>query len=461
MAEIFTRQYETASGLVEVIITYDRTYTPYFLDFDVVEDIELSYGYEDEDQLTFYPNVVRVVFDDFKKQNYDVLKLSVGAYANTLPENKMSFGGLEIKLNGSRKFKGYIDELSLEYDEEKLQTSFEALCLSHQLKNMNVDRDKIIGYDNNRLPDNQIEIVPVSWYGVYKQIWPEFGSNNYDASQISIPGLYGTFFKHDWVFNGDDVVQTTCDGQKHLTATRSWANLNHVNTQIGFRVDSMPFGPNRPYRTWADYLKILALQFGATIGVMDYGKVYFTKRFGHVNLNPTDVSNKVIGNYFSKSIYLPVLRGVEVTNHWNGERTFSYGEIERTSNGEYKYEDKIKSFDTYVGSYIQNNGSGTTIYVVSDLYVPCNNYYLLGVWNVKDLQLNTDGQLFELVAKWQRDNRMVPKDKVECKLYGIDYDMVSIYKITPPYTGLSVNFRPMTMKKSLMNNETEISGIEV
>ena len=459
----FIKQYNTPSGLVEIKITYQPGVSAE-LDFDVVEDIELGYGYEDEDQLTFYPNTCKLVFDDFKKTNYDILKLSLGAYQNTLPQNKMTYGGVEIKLGGAIKFKGYIDELTLNYDEEKLETSFEALDLTMQLRDMNVDRSKIIDTNGQTIPEGQGYrwTMPLSWYGVYKQLWPEFEWSVYDASLINTPGLYASFIKHDWIFYGDDVV-AACDGQRHLTGHRYWSNPNDFMFGVFLNLDSTGiYGQNRPCKTWTDYLKLLALQFGATIGVMDYGKVYFIKRFGHQEYNPLDISDKIIGSNFTKTVHLSSLRGVIIKNHWNGERTFEYGDVERTPNNEYKYEGKVKIIDTYIGSYRDEGSSGTSIFALSDFYTPCNSNYILGCWSVIDPQINSEGQIYQILGKWQKENRKVPKDLIECKLDGIDYDMITIYKITPHNLSIgAILFRAMTIKKSFIKNETKLTGIEI
>jgi hypothetical protein len=398
----FTRQYNTPSGLVEIKITYQPGVSAQ-LDFDVVEDIELGYGYEDEDQLTFYPNTCRIVFDDFKKTNYDILKLSLGTYANTLPENKMTYGGVEIKLNGATKFKGYIDELTLNYDEEKLETSFEALDLTMQLRDMNVDRDKIIWYDDTRILDSVITPMQLMWYGIYKQIWQDFSWQVYDTSFINTIGLHGTFIKHDWIFKGIGIYPAS-------EAIKNWNNPQDFN-DTGVLIDSTEmFSQNRPCRTWADYIKLIALHYGAIIGTMDYGKVYFIKRFGHQTINPIDVSDKIIDKEFTKKTHLKVLRGTVIKNHWQGERLFEYGNVERTSNGDFKYEDKIKTIDTYITSYNEGNFSGTAIFT----WDYPNNRWIPVFHGVKDPNLGSEAHIAMILANWQRENRIKSKDIIEC-----------------------------------------------
>lgn len=444
--QTFIKNYNTPNGELEIKITYDNYRRPNdFLDFDIIDDIELEYGYEDEDQLTFYPNSVHCKFDDYKKRNYDILKSSIGDYNNSSPDKHMEYGGVEIRLDGTLKFKGYIDELSLRYSEKEMSVEFDVLCLTAELKNMSVDRSKIIGPDGSTIGENYAFQLIYAWYGVYKQLWgTEFPHITYLANLIDLPGLYGTFIKHDWKFIG------TYQGN---TITRDWNNLNDF-WQTYFIMDSTDlYNDNRPCITWAEYLRLIALQFGAIIGVMDYCKVYFVKRFNNNN-TPLDISDKIIDNNFSKEIHLPALQGVVIRNHWNGERSGEFGNIEKKSNGEYKYLNKVKTLDTYIGSYQDSGSAGTAIFA--------DEYLLYPVWHVEDPVINEQGQCWELVGKWLYTTRMAPKDKIEVELTGINYNMVDTYRITPPDTNnLAVNFRAMTMKKCILKDKTNIVGIEV
>ena len=72
------------------------------------------------------------VFGDRIRTNFQVLQKSTGGFDYTTPENKMSYGGVELILDGVTKFKGYIDELSLEYNGYDFTTSFEVLDLTVQ-----------------------------------------------------------------------------------------------------------------------------------------------------------------------------------------------------------------------------------------------------------------------------------------------------------------------------------------
>lgn len=444
--EIMTKSYSLPVGNVMVKIHYDRTWTPYYLDFhltDQDDQLTLSYGYEDEDQLTFYPNVSKFVFEDHDRKNFDVLKYSLGEYARLEPSNRFQYGGVEVSLNGQLKFKGYIDELTLEYDEDNLTTSFEALDLTAMLSELIVDRQKIVNIigEFTRLP------LSTFIYAIYRQIWSDFGIGVYDVSLIN-SGLGGLFIKHDWRFTGRRI-------NPFDERTKDWSIPVQFQQTI-FNLDTTTlFNDDRPGRTWADFLRILALQFAVTIGTEDYGKVYFVKRFGFAGRTPVDISNMVVGNELSVRLHLPVLKGVHVINTWNGVRIYNYGTVEQESNGSFVYPNLVKVINTYVGSFTEGNITGTAIYVDNGNYPVLNG--------VRDPDLGVSGfHAYQVTGQWYLKARIRPKSLVEFTADGINYSMTGLYKVTPPDTNdISTIFRPMTLEKSYTTAQTRIVGVEI
>lgn len=449
MFKQFTKSYNTISGNLKIVIDYwipDES--DILLSFDVVDEVELNYGYEDEDQLTFYPNVCKLTFDDYDEINSDILKRSLEQYSNTLPESHLQYSGVTIFLDENIKFKGYIDEESFSYDDRTMRVSFEVLDLTMALGNMNVDRDKIIDIFGVRIPDNNIITLTYPLYGIFKQVWSDFSGGLWSTNDINNPGISGTFINHNWQFTGRKISTSEFK-------VRDWANVSEFATTL-FNFDSMGlFGENRPCKTWTDFLRIMAISFGAIIGVADYGKVYFRKRFTSMDdATFMDITSSV-EQYPLIKVFLKALRGVVVRNHWNGERTFQWGDIERTSNDEVKYEDRVTTIDTYVGSYNDETGSGTCIYIDGADFPVMNE--------VKDPELPSyAAHCWQIVGIWLRNARLKLKRKIECTLTGINYDMVTVYKYNPlgnPFR--KINFRPMTMKQKLIKHKTDIVGIEI
>ncbi len=451
------REYPIRTGLLTIKLFLNIPgYTQSSVTMDIIRDIELNYGYEDqEDLLLFYPNTTKLVFDDIDRKNYNVLKSSLSGYDNSLPPGKHRSSGLEVYLNGVRKFSGYIDPYTLSYSVPNRAVSFEAVCYTSQLKNLKVDRNDYVNLSGFVIPENSSVSFLLILYSIFWKVWPDFIWNLYDISQInSIQS--GVFCKHDWMLHGQAVFPAA-------DAYADWSQTHSGNGKQGLfgtfmNYDSTKFfGEDRVCDTYSDMLRILALQFGATIGVEDINKVFFIKRFGISPSVCLDISDNCLE--LTKTLHLDSVRGVEVINDWNGLRYFEYGDLERTSSGEFKYPDKILQPMTYVGSYQDENESGTCIYIHDGTRL----YPVYGrCWDPL-LGSETSASAFhELVGKWTRESRKTPKERIEAKLVGIDYSMSRFYSISPDnFSYNSVFFRPMQMTKNLMKNTTQITGLQI
>lgn len=451
----YQKQYQIRTGLLEVKLKFEASEYGLDLSFDVIKDIELSYGYEDDnDLLVFYPNLCSFTFDDFDKQNYLFLKLSLSQYQSSLPAEQFNYGGVEVRLNGVLKFKGTIDPLSLRYSSKYKSVSFDAVDLIMPLKDIAVNRDTIYinPYTNEPLADNLA--VPLNYpiYGIFRQVWGnDMSAYVYDVNSVDIPGLYGIFLKHDWLFKGERIFP-------YSSIIKDWSSPEGFISTC-FHFDSMGvFSNDRPCPSCYDFLRLMALQFGAIIGVADYGKVYFYKRFGLHNVPPIDLSSQYLK--IDRGIWHDIVRGVVVRNHWNGERSYEFGEIERNGNGEYLYKNRVIELDTYVGSFGDPAGggsNGTCIYIPPD-------YAVFGkVWDPQFGGEAYAAHAYQLVARWYQQNRRALKELIELELTGIDYSMAKIYSVLPHgfSEGHRVKFRPMTMSKNLMKNTTKMAGLEI
>lgn len=453
-----TRQYQIRSGLllIKLALWWDDNYQSPSVTMDVIKDIELNYGYEDqEDLLTFYPNTVKFTFDDIDKRNYFALKNSLSNYNNTLPQHKSIYGGVEIYLNNTRKFSGFIDPLTLDWKEYDRTVVFEAICYTSQLKDITVDRNNYINTDGAAIGENNNVSMLLILYGIYKQVWSDFEWNLYDVSAIDYIEK-GVFCKHDWNLHGQAVFPAA-------DAYADWSQVYAGGGKEGIfgtfmNYDSTRFfGANRVCNSYADMIRILALQFGAIIGVEDVNKVYFMKRFG-LNRNACeDVTDSRLK--LEKSLHLNPIRGVQITNDWNGVRTFDYGDIEKIASGELKYPDKVLQLNTYIGSYRNGPSQGTCI----EIYDQVRQYPVWGIcWDPAFGGEGSAMAIHELVGKWTRENRKTAKERVEIELIGINYSMAKTYVVSPDSEGINkVYFRPMQMSKNLMKDKTKITGLEI
>lgn len=446
----YTRTIQTRSGLIRIEIDY--FFDAAVLDFEPISDIELEYGYEDqEDLLTFYPNVLSLTFVDKSKRSYDILKSSISQYDNTLPAEMNKYSNVSIFRNNKLEYKGYIDPFTLDVSKpgkgKAYRVSFECICYSTQLKNISVDRSKCFynPADGSEYGLNTATSLTLPVYCIFKQIFPDISQYIYDLNSINYV-TSGIFFKHDWNFLG----------RKTLTDEKlsDWSILNNFVETL-FIFDSMGFfGPDRHSISCADFLRTLALQFGMVIGVQEYGKVFLYKRFGMNDFPAIDITDKIADNKFSRTVHLHAMRGVIVNNHWNGMRSYEYGDVERSNIGEILYKDKVKVLDTYVGSYRDGGNTGTCIYIHPDYPV------VDSVWDPQIGGQGTAGHCYEIIGRWTRENRLYPKERLENTLDGVDYNMANIYMFWDA-PGNPVKFRPIVMKKSFVKNKTKITGLEI
>lgn len=429
MFTFWEKTYSVAAGEVKIRIDYDLTYSAYNLNFDVIDMGKLSYGYEDDDQLTFYPNTMKLSFDDSEKKYYDVLKLSLGEYQNSYPENFLKYGGVTLWLNGQVKFKGYIDQLTLQYDNDNRTTEFECIDVTRALRDMSVEN--VFGNDN-------YHNLPYLIYKIYKKVYPDLSDFIYSDQNFE----NGIYFKHDWRFEGRRTLSDII--------IRDWSNnADVVQTYFNFSSTGI-FGDSRPADTYADLIKLMALQFGMVIGSVDYNKIYMVKRFSLINNNFINLDAKLINSY-KRYLHLPALVGARNKNTWNGTRIYTAGFVETVnSQGDLKYKNLVKEFDTSIGSYGNQSEGGTAIITAAGY----------NVFNgVRDPSLVFDGHIGETICQWVHRTRIRPKDKIECELYGIDYNMSSFYEITSPGNP-TLRFRPMTIEVDLLNDMSQMTGIE-
>ena len=438
----WTKTYNTQAGDIYFKITYDQTWTSNTLDFDVIKELKFNYGYEDDDALTFYPNSVKLSFTDYNKKNYDILKLSIGEYANTFPANYETYSGVEIWRNNNLKFKGYIDPLTLEYKDKERVVSFEAVDRSRALKDISVE-----------LLDNMTCSLGELLHQIYKKVFPSLSNNVYDTKTFT----NGMYLNHDWVFKGSDPLTLN-------TKTKTWATVSEFNQVfIQWNNGTNLWGADRPAATYKDLIKLLALQFGMSIGTLDYNKVYMIKRFNLANTNPTNVNNVLIGDY-TRTLHLNVLQGVRNSNYFTtigGSRViYTAGSIEViNAELELRYPGLVKEFNTYIGQS-GNVWNQTNIYIYEGGVAYYVHTYPATELGVYDPVIDYRGDISDVICQWIYQSRIRPKDRIECNLRGIDYNLIDFYSLTSD-NHPTVTFRPMEMTKDYLENETSISGIEV
>lgn len=441
--KIFEREYQLRTNLFKVRIDYWADESSPFgedknLDFDVINTADFVQGYDDEDNLVFYPNKIKLIFDDLSKRNFNILKESLSQpEADLIPINKVIYGGVRIWVNGENIFYGYIDSQTFHYVESERELEFEAIDRTTGLKDIAVTRMTEEGYWANIG-----EIV----HKCYAQVMPELSSVVYGHSNFT----NGLYIKHDWIFTGHHLASGS-------DIVRNWNNADSydfLNTRFNFDSTGI-YGENRYAKTLSDLLRIIALQFGMIIGNATPTKIYMVKRFAGINFTPEVIDDKIQLD-FERAIHLKPLAGVRNKNTWNGERWYSSGIVETIDGnitGELKYPQSVKDIQTYIGSYLGAAGSGTAIRTAPEYPV---------FEGVQDLNISINKRLIpQILCDWEYKNRKFGRERFSATLDGTDYSLDKIYRIhSLGIMNRRINYRPIKIAKDYVKNDTKMIGVE-
>lgn len=436
MNTTFVKEYKIATGILKLIIYYNLVdgFPP--LDFHVIEVGELEYGYEDQDELIFSPNIFRISITDYQRKNYYTLN---EAFTKT-PEEKYNLNhSVEVYLNNVIIYYGYIEKTSLKYDEKTRHTSFECVDFSIDLKNLNV------------------EGAPEDWAGgisdvhyVYKKVFPNLQYNVTNNVNTYITSDFnGLYLKHDWKFLGNGTIGVP-------TFERSWDinndpdGYNHIHI---FRKDMMAQS-----QYYIDYIKAFAKEFGMAIGTTGYNKVYLVKRFiSSVQVQTREISDLI--NDYNTEVFLKNIIGVRNIPQSNQSNVIIEGTFQLANPidvySDPKNSDNVIDLRNLI-SFMVLNGTAPSIRVSQGSYVQT---VLNGVL---DPSINSNYEYIErIIAKWTLITRRRPRSKYEIELRGIDYGMHEFYKISGLENVPLVVLRPLNIKLDLLRNKTNLIAIEV
>ncbi|MBP9095512.1 MAG: hypothetical protein KBG21_02825 [Ignavibacteria bacterium] len=440
MAE-YTKEYKVAAGWLKFKITYNSGFGS--LNFDVVNIADLEYGYEDDDQLTFYPNVFRLEFTDFERNNYEILKLSLNTY-NPPSIYYETIGKVEVILNrglgDELLYEGYIEPETLSYAEETRITSFDAVDKILQLKNISIP---FFG------DPTEWHNVPSILYELYKRVFPGLQYNiTSDPVVFSSSSFNGIYFDHNWKFQTYAAVNG---------ATVIWKDAPE---QIYFQFGHKFWGNNYyPYNTAADLLRQFALEFGAMIGSPLKNKVYFKKRFiKRDTVNTINITDKILGKSFQKLIALKKIQAVINSNQFTGQKIVEGSYVANPNRGIPDNLYEVLEMNTNLACLeAPDPGSNVSIFVDDPEYP----VYAVVQKDITDVDLDDNKYTIQqLITRYTYLSRVNARDKFEMTLSGIDYNIFTHYSLTFP--GIpSYVLRPLTIKKNLLNNTTQMTALEV
>jgi len=435
MQKTFDKTYRVGRNEIRVKLNYNLIYTTHELDMDVLDVGKLEFGYEDEDQLTFYPNVLRLEFNDYERNNYHTLKF---AFGETPMGNYESNHSGELYFNGAKVFEGYIDKISLRYDEEKRHISFEMVDYTILLKQKTVDG------------------APTDWSGgvrdvilIYKQVYPALNVNvTQDLSVYASNSFNGAYFKHNWVFRGNGTIGVP-------SFDVSWADPEGWERVLVFRQKLYQSGT-----VWSEVIKSYAREFGMIIGSGGINKIYIVKRF----IGSSGFSPKRIDGYlksFTNQVWLSNVAGVRNIPQNNPDPPTNvviegtFATINGTLNGAPKDKDYVIDMRTILSRTSGDQGnssikvyqSGNTQEVLNGIYDP-------------DLSPAAYRSIERIITRYTYLSRIRPRDKFELELSGVDYYMHEYYSME--LEGVpSVILRPIQISLDLIKEVTTMQALEV
>lgn len=436
MQKIFDKTYNVGSDLIRIKLTYELIYTSHELDMDVLDIGELEYGYEDEDNLTYYPNVFRLEFDDFERKNFYTLKF---AFGETPAGNFEAKHSGEIFYNGTKIFSGYIDKETLQYTEETRTISFELVDYSIQLK------QKSVG------------VSPQDWAGgirdiilIYKSIYPGLSMTvTTDFDEYLEPTFNGTYFSHNWIFRGNGTIGVP-EFNVDWASSTGW---DHVNV---FRQHLYEQSQN-----YAELLKAYSREFGLIIGTDGVNKVNITKRFikpgsfSSENLTPNIID-------YSTSIYLKNVKGVRnipINNPDPPNNVIiegSFPTVDGTTYGDPVDSDAVIDIKGILSRQQGTNNNGVANIRVTQ---GSNVQSVLNGIDDPDISPRTYRPIERIITRFTYLTRVRPKEKYELDLEGIDYKLYRYYQITMADIP-SIVLRPIQISIDLINKRTKMQALE-
>lgn len=404
------------------------------LDMDVISSGNLEFGYEDEDELTFYPNTMSLEFDDFEKKNYLILKHAFGLTGSNNYENNHSG---EIYFNQNLVFSGYIDKKTLTYDDNTRRIFFELVDYSVLLR------------------QKPVPTSPQDWAGgitdiieIYKQVYPNLDRTNVtqDISEYTSNTFNGVYFRHNWQFRGNGSIGVP-EFDVSWSAPEGWKHVHIYREKIYENSD-----------VFSDVIKNYAREFGMSIGSGGINKLYITKRFINSANFPVVLLQDV--KSYRREVWLNNIIGVRNIPKNNPEPPTNIvveGLYPTLNNqGDPVNKDDILDMQTILTrQQALNNEGAPNIRVSQGAYAQT---VLNGIID-PDLVPLAYMPIERIITRHYYLARRKPRDKYEIELNGINYRMNEYYKLELP-DELPVITRPIQISIDLIRQKTEMQALE-
>jgi hypothetical protein len=454
----FDKTYSTKNWDLRLKFKYIADYLGNFeFDLKCISVGEIESGYEDDDLLTFYPNVLKLGFTDVNRYNYEYLRQVCESYPDLENWEVTQF---ELWYNNKyetskRMFLGTVDKKTLRYTDKSRTLEFDIIDIMQNLKNLTCDT---ISTESGfgQLYNPVCRYIYTAFHAIYSDL--NYTITN-DINTFKQPDFKGIYFKHNWKF------------QKF--GTNDWYDFetDHdlINIQNPARNHAELYLETYPFKkeNYAEMLKAIAFQFGMSIGCEEPNKIFAYKRFvsrEFAESQAIDILPYLLNDY-TKELWLPNVICVENVFTWAEPWSGGDGGTETIHAGTWRPNEsdstKPKNTDSvYTITTDISSGSRSADESYIWLHTLHPNHLYEVITQIRDDDINMTSYLEYIIAYLYLKARERSKDKYEFELKGTDYSMADYYKIKQDGYSTKI-LRPMTLKKDLINKKTKLTALEI
>jgi hypothetical protein len=478
----YIKTYQRAGDTIEFIFSTAQNAG---FDFDITDVSELEHGFEDQDELTIYPSNIDITIDDISGGNYNRFKTLLDEYNKTYPFNFQDVLTITIKKNGNEKYVGILFNVEYEFEpsggnvSEHIRLTWVSGC--QKLKELEFGNYYVL---EKLWQAGLIQRTEVRRFGVGELVGYMYG---YNVAFVGLPGngnilFFGepvasvrnifrfieTLFQilnpncfleinHNWLFNdlysfqqlflygiegyltGRYFVKIENEFVIFAHDPGRWQRQQHsmvngVEWSVWWDSDGNEGVPDRKLN---EALKFISRNFGAMAGMTSFNRAFFRKRF---YTNPTeaiDITSDALN--VRKETFLPKKSQVKINDLFQRYTA---------SRGELSYDDNLLEYNILLSAYDNGSGGG------ANLFSPLFEYIL----NVTDTGISYRYKLSEVLAELEWRTRMITRSKFNFDINSTNLSFTSFYSII--HRNEIKYIRPVKMREYLLDNRTEIEGIE-
>lgn len=509
--EILTKTYRIVEGELKFEFHYEPGLVSGFSDFDITDISPLKYGYDSSDakEISIYPSNISITIDDFTGDNYYLFKKMLSSYNVTYPLNHYNIFYLQIKLNNVIIFNGILDELNSDHESKTLELSF--VDGINKYKDISIANPLVLDllFWSSLIPRSVDSTLNSAWaYG--------FGEIRYYVGIDPLAGVYGPGYAINSLSSGDRDTKLSTLITALIKLLRHDLLIDYNNEylfgDLGVPIDQMvtieqvnirrilsnllgryvvmrkvpgrvnEFAPistpqyfewRQPekfelvyedgnykvyYHNWSgvtadlkkwekgidektigDILKVIARNTFSYFGLKEVNKFFFRhKRF----LSDPEQLTEILS--MNKVLTIDRADGVRIDDYY----TDSYA----TAGSDYGNDENRINFKIPFNALATANGYEYRL----NYYVGSNEKKVI---NFYDRQLNFKAFPEDVICKAEWEAHRTFTDQYEFELGGINYDFDKTYSVNfENYVG---KFRPITIKKDLLNSKTNMTALEI